>query len=655
MSDFQFAPDPEHYGNPEENIKGIVHTPGVTDFTSPHSLGAEAPLKPDIEGGALAGLGAPKKPTLHVGEPIEVSGTNFMHKEAATSAGGKVSYIYDLAGKPLSAAVYSKEGKWAATHYPESVDFPSAPTSKPVLPTLHIGEPEHVGGYTGSAKTEDGGMIFYNYHADGKPASAELYDAQGNFKNDELTPYNIAFPEFTSLKQKIDYPAEMKGLLTEANIPTVHENYSTQFAHYKNFDDDKPEFEFTKPLESSAKDVAIGTLQNGNKLKIFYGAKGEPVVGNEETSSGTHVVQHVADDVNLPQHPLEQVPWAPEKPTLHIGEPVWAGPASNEYKDLNGDTIVYHYKGDGTPWFATPLKNNKLGKDLTPNEINFPAYKNPETIVSVSKSESQFSPSLGKIQWGPDPNSQEAHAHAIIKGEVGHIYYDYVNGKPAKAEFFDSHGDSKYKFTPDQIKFPSHLSKPSLAKVNLKSDYPEEEPIEELYKPAKASHYPEAQFSTELTPEETRSVRKYTESYYSDINSYVREKSNLNAEGFERNNYHEGHMTNLDSAISKASLPEAITVYRGISPNLFDKFSSRLEPGETILHQNYMSTSSRHEFAKSWKGGHTMIIETPAGAHALPVDKLSSNSGEHEILFPRDTKLKLIKKEPHTLYFEVVP
>lgn len=723
MTDFQFAADPEQYENPEENIKGIIHTPGVNSFSSPHTLGDQAPLKPDIEGGALAGLGPPKKPVLHVGEAVPHPDMPTV-MEGKTAIGGTIQYTY-YGTKPFMAYEFGpNDWKSSAAHNPEDIEFPPAPGSKPVLPTLHVGEPEHVGGLTGSAKTPDGGMIFYNYHPDGKPLSAELYDAKGNFKNDELTPENITFPEFSSLKQKpefedidvsgkptlhtgdaildsasygiigttfegkkdiIPYETKNGGSIyfnyidgkpssadeydstwnyinkykpNEINFPRhpkadvksgIEQNFSAPFAHYKEFDYDKPEFELTKALtkqpsikddwyRSETKDGIIDfAYKNGGfePLKAVFYPKTEKGFGNPKIFT--------PEEINFPRHPMEQVPWTPEKPTLHIGEPVWTGSSSLEYKTSGEGNITYHYKKDGTPWFATTYKNGVLSYEITPDKVNFPAFKNSKLSIST-----------GEIQWGPDPNSQEAHADAVVKGKSGHIFFDYANGKPKKAEFYNADGYNEYQFTPDEIDFPPHPSKPSLPKIKLGPTY-EEKPIEELYKspPEKTliepqsgriiayrDNYPvlPADFVTSHERELIAHHRFSKEIYSGKIQEYAEDIRAIN------------------NAIEKFALPEPITVARGVSSRVFKKFAS-VPIGKTATHSGFFQAADTKvlpHFAENWKGGEHLIVHLPAGTKAFPASTYTGIS-EAEYMLQTGQRFKIIAKTDRTVTLELVP
>lgn len=138
-----------------------------------------------------------------------------------------------------------------------------------------------------------------------------------------------------------------------------------------------------------------------------------------------------------------------------------------------------------------------------------------------------------------------------------------------------------------------------------------------------------------LKPEETDAFYNYTDdigngSNYDVINQSLRKGKSLDQE-------HQKIVDNMDSAFSRASTNEQITVYRGLNPNFTDK----LEIGSSFTDDGFTSTSSELDVAKKFSsGGAVMEVIVPKGSKAIslfdiPAHPNLEGENEHEIVLNR--------------------
>lgn len=142
-----------------------------------------------------------------------------------------------------------------------------------------------------------------------------------------------------------------------------------------------------------------------------------------------------------------------------------------------------------------------------------------------------------------------------------------------------------------------------------------------------------------LTASESSAITAYTgDGCYQNINNVLR--------GFE--SQFEGNnaqiVEDISQAISKTSLPENVTLYRGTSKAMLGE-SQNIPPeqlvGEVIGDKAFMSTSLVPEGA--FNGDLTLIIEAPAGSNGAFVGNLSQYPGEVEVLLNKGQQM-LVKQ-----------
>lgn len=137
-----------------------------------------------------------------------------------------------------------------------------------------------------------------------------------------------------------------------------------------------------------------------------------------------------------------------------------------------------------------------------------------------------------------------------------------------------------------------------------------------------------------LSENEKKALSDYTREvppYYKNINGVLRGKEN----NFENGNEEKNEL--LHKALSNASLPNNITVYRGGSSSVLGHLSTVADSeliGKTFLDKGYVSTSMSPNTA--FGGDVLMVISVPMGTHAACIEELSAaGSYEQELLIDR--------------------
>jgi hypothetical protein len=152
-----------------------------------------------------------------------------------------------------------------------------------------------------------------------------------------------------------------------------------------------------------------------------------------------------------------------------------------------------------------------------------------------------------------------------------------------------------------------------------------------------------AAWSSKLSDGEKDAIQSYTSSGYHEINGALRAGSKNDL-----------RIKDLDSALSKSTMPETTTVYRGgpidqkamkVGAIAKDKgyLSGSLDPGYAATYSHRTSLETRSKLSKSGMEMASWKITVPKGAKAAPLGGTSANRGEGEVLMPRGSKLKVTK------------
>lgn len=136
-------------------------------------------------------------------------------------------------------------------------------------------------------------------------------------------------------------------------------------------------------------------------------------------------------------------------------------------------------------------------------------------------------------------------------------------------------------------------------------------------------------FNTNYTEKQSDIIDIYTSQQYKNINKYLRTNEGKK-KGFDQ------IVQTLDKVFQKNTLEHDVSVYRGISdPSFIPK------QGEIFQQQGYTSTSPNiydaFNFARGEKA-YMVKINAKKGSNAIFI-----GGGENELLFPRNSKYKVIK------------
>lgn len=147
-----------------------------------------------------------------------------------------------------------------------------------------------------------------------------------------------------------------------------------------------------------------------------------------------------------------------------------------------------------------------------------------------------------------------------------------------------------------------------------------------------------------LTDDETDAVKYYTGTGYLDINPKLRGGDNIDPHSALGN-----MLQDLDSAIAKSELKEAITVYRYSDPTLFGlPFNASVTGadlehliGATVTDNGFMSTSVLDSATDDFgRIGFTITVPPGKGKGAY-IANISKYKGEQEFLLARSSNLKI--------------
>lgn len=144
-----------------------------------------------------------------------------------------------------------------------------------------------------------------------------------------------------------------------------------------------------------------------------------------------------------------------------------------------------------------------------------------------------------------------------------------------------------------------------------------------------------------ITASQRYAIRRYTGTYYEEINNKLRFDIDPEEEGTR--DLINNDIPNIDAAL-KASpgLAEDTVVYRGVA------YNPKLNVGDTIMDKGFMSTSADPEiaegFATQFEGDEEVAvfeINCAKGLRAAYVSNVGSNSVESEVLLARNTELSI--------------
>lgn len=156
-----------------------------------------------------------------------------------------------------------------------------------------------------------------------------------------------------------------------------------------------------------------------------------------------------------------------------------------------------------------------------------------------------------------------------------------------------------------------------------------------------------AKWADDLKAEERESIYSYTSIGFRDVNNLLRKDRDPL---FSTRQEVDAMISNLDSALGKASLAQDIVVYRGLGKNFFggDYSASEINDvfaGHALTDKGYWSTTLLREdlprFAKEKK--YILALKVPKGkGRGQWIAPLSAHRRENEFLIARGSSYRII-------------
>jgi hypothetical protein len=146
-------------------------------------------------------------------------------------------------------------------------------------------------------------------------------------------------------------------------------------------------------------------------------------------------------------------------------------------------------------------------------------------------------------------------------------------------------------------------------------------------------------WAEDLTATEKDAVSHYASAGYANINAHLRGKKTTKTPSNDE-------IERLTKALDKASLPEAVTVYRGISKSL------KLRPDMEFQDKGFMSTTTSFRNAVIFTGlqgpegkGAVLELKVPKGYRAAHIaGKFGAIESENELLLQRGARFRTTKR-----------
>ena len=152
-----------------------------------------------------------------------------------------------------------------------------------------------------------------------------------------------------------------------------------------------------------------------------------------------------------------------------------------------------------------------------------------------------------------------------------------------------------------------------------------------------------------LSKKEQDAITDYTGGGFEDINNYLRGQTTKISAA------HKNAIKNATAALEKSTVPENITVHRGIRAFGPFKDLKKLKPGSTFEDKGFGSTSM--DESKLFGSDVKIKIHVPKGTKGAYIAKLSQFRAEKEFLLPPGTKyrIKTVNAKKKTVIVEVIP
>lgn len=153
---------------------------------------------------------------------------------------------------------------------------------------------------------------------------------------------------------------------------------------------------------------------------------------------------------------------------------------------------------------------------------------------------------------------------------------------------------------------------------------------------ANAQYNKMKEYAAHPTAEQQSAIAKYSGNAYNALNEQL------------RHNQETGHnnktVKDLDSYLMNSTIPETVTVRRGVSGEYAKILKSIIFEGTKFIDRGFVSTSAKDDW--NWGSGMTFEIEVPAGSKGAAIGKWSHHSHEMEVLLPRGSAFVVTHYDP---------
>ncbi|MTK11875.1 MAG: phage portal protein [Clostridiaceae bacterium] len=143
-----------------------------------------------------------------------------------------------------------------------------------------------------------------------------------------------------------------------------------------------------------------------------------------------------------------------------------------------------------------------------------------------------------------------------------------------------------------------------------------------------------------ISQAEDDAIKAYTGGDYLNLNRELRGVR-------DHSGKYDATVQGLDTMLSRASLPEKTTVFRGVGSAFVAKYEGQLKKGFTFEDPGFVSTSKNSAMGKKFASQSTknilMEIRLPKGANAADVSSISDAPHEGETLIHRKSSFKVVK------------
>lgn len=171
---------------------------------------------------------------------------------------------------------------------------------------------------------------------------------------------------------------------------------------------------------------------------------------------------------------------------------------------------------------------------------------------------------------------------------------------------------------------------------------------------ALSQQYFDTGLTSALSEPETGAISDYTGVYFNRVNKHMR---GLKYKGEDATEDTLKIVDSLKGVFDKASFPESVTTYRGLSENIFDSMFPDIGNGTSfVMDKSFISTSLSKDIGKDYvrSGGVMIEIRVPKGAKALSFGSLSKYDNEFEVVLAPSSEFLVVEKTAGKMVLELL-